>query len=77
MAMNEDDTITVYGKYHDNNHLTGDGPTLEEIAAVPEILEEEIEGRPSWDTPMSAHLREFADELWNAVRNQNPWFDFV
>lgn len=77
MAMNEDDTITVYGKHHDNGHITADGPILETIATVPEILADEIEGRPSWDTPMYAHLCEFADEIWNLVRNQASWFNFV
>lgn len=73
----ETETITVYGKYDEGHGHFSDGPEVQLVADVPQNLIDEIEERPTWDSPMSEHLREFTNQIWETIRQDNPWFSFV
>ena len=68
--------ISVHGKFYDGCKAIS-GPMLENIAAVPETLMEEIKRRDA--KPLSApspELRDFIASVWTKAEEMEPWFKF-
>lgn len=68
--------ISVHGKFYDGRTAFS-GPMLENIAAVPETLVEEIKRRDA--KPLSApspELRDFIASVWTKAEEMEPWFKF-
>ncbi len=68
--------ISVHGKFYDGCKAFS-GPMLENIAAVPETLMEEIKRRDT--KPLSApspELRDFIASVWTKAEEMEPWFKF-
>lgn len=66
--------ISVHGKFYDGRTAFS-GPMLENIAAVPETLVEEIRRREPLSAP-SPELRDFIASVWTKAEEMESWFKF-
>ena len=75
LVKESDDTVTVHAHFP---HTPSDEYLNEHrrIASVPEELIDEIEARPTWNSPMSNRLQAFAEQLWDIVQKLDSWYVF-
>jgi hypothetical protein len=73
MAMDENSNVFVYAlAAYQRLHQIDQVATLTD-----DYLIDEIEERPTWNSPMSERLKALSESLWQQVRKTDPFYAFT